>query len=115
MSGVLLARGAPHPQVSSWLKATDPDWLWASFSFGQVRKGIERLAAGKRRIYLEEWLERDLEEWFEERLLRVTKGIADRWGAIPAQALDRGKPLPSIDGVIAATPLGVTQLNPWEA
>ena len=49
-------------------------------------------------------LERDLEEWFEERLLRVTKGIADRWGAIPAQALDRGKPLPGIDGVIAATP-----------
>ncbi len=125
-------RMAPDPHVSAWLRATDPDLLWASvFSFGEIRKGIERLTPGKRRADLEEWLESDLELWFEERLLPVTKAIADRWGILSAQALDRGKPLPNIDGVIAATALehdltlvtrnvkdfaglGVALLNPWE-
>jgi hypothetical protein len=40
-------------------------------SFGEIRKGIERLTAGRRRSELEEWLEHDLEQWFEERLLQV--------------------------------------------
>ena len=116
----------------AWLKATDPDQLWASvFSFGEIRRGIERLAPGRRRAELTGWLDRDLEEWFEQRLLPVTKEIADRWGILSARALDKGNPLPNIDGVIAATALehdltlvtrngtdfaglGVTLLNPWE-
>ena len=141
MSGFLLdtnvlsefkRRGAPDPQVRAWLKATDPDLLWASvLSFGEIRKGIERLAPGKRRTELEGWLQRDLEQWFEERLLPVTKAIAHRWGILSAQALARGKPLPNIDGVIAdgalehdltlvtrnvkdLTGLGVKVLTPWE-
>ncbi len=81
-------RLAPDPRVSAWLRATDPDALWASvFSFGEIRKGIERLPPGRRRSELEEWLERDLSLWFEERLLPVTKTVADRWGILSAQAL----------------------------
>ena len=72
-------RGEPDPHVRDWLKATDPDLLWASvLSFGEIRKGIERLALGNRRTELEGWLESDLERWFEERVLQVTKAIAER-------------------------------------
>jgi predicted nucleic acid-binding protein len=110
----------------------DPDLLWASvLSFGEIRKGIERLAIGRRRTELEAWLERDLEQWFDERLLQVTKAIAGRWGVLSARALDNGTPMPNIDGLIAATALdhdltlatrnvkdfanlGVTIFNPWE-
>ena len=124
-------RGEPDPRVRDWLRDTDPDLLWASvLSFGEIRKGIERLTAGKRRTELEEWLEHDLEQWFEERLLQITKAIAERWGILSARALDKGTPLPNIDGLIAATAiehdltlatrnvknfvdLGVTILNPW--
>lgn len=124
-------RGEPDPHVRNWLKATDPDLLWASvLSFGEIRKGIERQAAGKRRTELEEWLEHDLEQWFEERLLQVTKAIAERWGVLSAGALDKGTPLPNIDGLIAATAIehdltlatrnvkdfagfGVSVFNPW--
>jgi predicted nucleic acid-binding protein len=101
-------------------------------SFGEIRKGIERLALGNRRTELEGWLESDLERWFEERVLQVTRAIAERWGVLSARALDKGTPLPNIDGLIAATAiehdltlvtrnvknfadLGVTILNPWEA
>jgi toxin FitB len=124
-------RGEPDPHVRDWLKATDPDLVWASvLSFGGIRKGIERQAAGKRRTELEEWLEHDLEQWFEERLLQVTKAIAERWGVLSARALDKGTPLPNIDGLIAATAIehdltlvtrnvkdftgfGVSIHNPW--
>ena len=101
-------------------------------SFGEIRKGIERLAAGKRRTELEAWVENDLEQWFEERFLQVTKAIAERWGVLSARALDNGTPLPNIDGLIAATDIvhdltlvtrnvrnftgsGVTIFDPWEA
>jgi len=126
-------RGKPDPHVRSWLRATDPDLIWASvLSFGEIRKGIERLAVGKRRSELELWLGRDLDDWFEERLLPVTKKIAERWGVLSARALDQGTPVPNIDGLIAATALEhdltlvtrnvkdfatlqVTIVNPWEA
>jgi predicted nucleic acid-binding protein len=67
--------------VKEWLRATDPDLLWVSvLSFGEIRKGIERLAPGKRRAELEAWLEHDLDQWFEERFLQITKTIS-RGGA----------------------------------
>lgn len=106
--------------------------LWASvLSFGEIRKGIERLAASKRRTELEQWLNRELDEWFEERQLPITRAIAERWGVLNAKALDKGRPIPSIDGLIAATALehdlalvtrnvkdfadlGVKTINPWE-
>lgn len=76
-------------------------------------------------------MDHDLDQWFEQRLLPVTRAIAERWGVLNAQALDRGAPIPSIDGLIAATALdhdltvltrnvkdfvnlGLKTLNPWE-
>jgi toxin FitB len=121
-----------NPHVTAWLRTTDPDLIWASvLSFGEIRKGIERLAPGKRRSELDQWLNRDLDQWFEERLLPITRAIAERWGVLTARAMDKGRPLPSIDGLIAATALehdltvvtrnvkdfadlAVKTLNPWE-
>jgi toxin FitB len=126
-------RGSPDPHVTAWLRATDPDLLWASVvSFGEIRKGIDRLAPGRRRSELEKWLEVDLNRWFDERLIPVTKAIAERWGILTAAGLNRGTQLPSVDGLIAATAsvhdltlvtrnlkdfasLGVPILNPWKA
>lgn len=125
-------RGEPDPLVRNWLRGTHPDLLWASvLSFGEIRKGIERLAAGKRRTELEQWVEGDLNQWFEDRLLPVTKAIAERWGVLSARALAKETPLSIIDGLLAATALehdltvvtrnardftglGVAVFNPWE-
>lgn len=124
--------GDPDQRVDRWLKATAEESLFASvLTFAEIRRGIELLLSGKRRTQLEEWQE-DLVASFEDRLLPVTKAIADRWAVLSAQAQRRGTPLSNIDGLIAATAmehdltlatrnvkdfagLGVPIFNPWEA
>jgi len=54
---------------------------------------------------LERWLDRDLPEWFEDRILPVDQSIADRWGLLRAQAQLKGRPLSVIDAILAATAL----------
>ena len=122
----------PDPRVKQWLEAADPDSLYASvLTFGEIRRGIEKLAPGKRRTHLETWLEKDLHEWFDKRLLVVDEPVANRWGLLAATAQRAGTPLAIIDGLLAATALehkltvvtrnsvdftiaGVPILNPWQ-
>jgi len=122
----------PDPRVKQWLEAADPNSLFASvLTFGEIRRGIEKLAPGKRRTQLETWLEKDLHEWFENRLLVIDEAIANRWGLLAAAAQRSGRPLAIMDGLLSATALehkltivtrnstdftssGVPILNPWQ-
>lgn len=142
MSGFLLdtnvlsefnRRGEPDQRVRRWLEAADTESLYASvLTFGEIRLGIELLPPSKRRSQLQEWLERDLREWFEGRILPVNERIADRWGLVRAQAQLKGRPLSVVDALIAATALehnltlvsrnasdfsvaGLPLFNPWES
>jgi len=57
----------------------------------------------KRCTALERWIESGVPAWFESHLLPVTKAVADRWGRLTAQAKQRGIPVATADGLIAAT------------
>lgn len=89
-------------------------------------------ASGKRKTELEAWLDTDLTNQFPERILPLTRRIAERWGVLDAQRQLVGRPLNVPDGQIAATALehgltlvtrnvrdfdelGVTIINPWGA
>ena len=51
----------PDVNVERWMESTHPDMLFTSvLSIGEIRKGIERLAPGRKRSELEHWLEADL-------------------------------------------------------
>ena len=94
------------------------------------RAGIAHLRSGARRGRLEAWLRVDLRGRFQDRILPINEAIAERWGAVSALAAAKGKPLPVIDGLLAATAIhndltlatrnasdvaatGVSILNPW--
>jgi predicted nucleic acid-binding protein len=79
---------------------------------------------------LELWLDREVPEWFEGRILPVDQSISDRWGIVRAQAQKSGRPLSVIDDLLAATALqhdltivsrnvsdfsvvGLAVFNPW--
>jgi predicted nucleic acid-binding protein len=126
-----LIRPKPDGHVVRWVEEIDESILFLSvLTLGEIRKGIERLRARSRRGRLESWLQVDLRSRFQDRILPVQEAIADRWGAISARAAARGKPVPVIDGLLAATALhhnltlvtrnksdvsgtGVPTLNPW--
>jgi predicted nucleic acid-binding protein len=125
--------GGPDAGVKRWLETTDRLSQYVSLiTLAEIQKGIELLADGKRRVQLEQWLKQDLEAWFSGRVLPVDRKVAGRWASLVVQGLRAGRPLPTVDSLIAATALAydltiVTRnvrdfegtaavtLNPWQA
>ncbi len=121
----------PNLGVMEWLETADEDRLFLSVAtLGELRYGIERLAKGQRRAQLEEWLETELVDRFEGRVLIINDTVAATWGKVLAKADATGKPMGTMDGFIAATALmhgmsivtrneidfaeaGVATFNPW--
>ncbi len=96
-------RRTPNRSVIAWLDRLPGEALFISvLTVGEIRRGIEMLADGKRREELRLWLEHELPAWFEGRVLPVDLAVADRWGRLLAEI---GRPLPSIDSLLAATAL----------
>jgi len=124
-----LRRKRPEPRVLAWFASVAGERLYFSvLGVGEIRRGIEKLAASEQRSLLLTWLEQELIPWFGERLLTIDLAVAERWGRLLAEA---GRPLPTVDSLLAATALvhdltvvtrnaadfvlpGVKVLNPWE-
>ena len=111
MTGFLLDRNCisevvrlkPDPHVMSWIEAAREGLLYLSvLTLGEIRKGLAALPQGKRRSRLETWLEVELQARFSGRILSIDAAVADRWGLLAAAKI-KGKPLSTIDGLLAAT------------
>lgn len=123
-----LVRPKPAKVVMAWFDNIPSEALHISvLTLGEIRKGVEGLPDGVRREKLRLWLEHDLLDWFDTRILPVDSAVADRWGWLLAQV---GRPVPSIDSLLAATALhhelrivtrnqkdfdypGLEVINPW--
>ena len=126
-----LVKPKPDEKVRRWIEEADELILFLSvLTLGEIRNGVQRLRSGQRRGRLESWLQVDLPLRFQDRILPIGAAIADRWGRASAIAAARGKPVPVVDGLLAATAIhhnltlatrnsadvsgtGVTTLNPW--
>lgn len=94
----------PDPRVVAWLADVDEDRVFLSvMTVGELRHGIERLPAGRRRERLDEWLRDELPHRFEGRVLSIDAAVADAWGVIVAQRERAGRPIGAIDAFVAAT------------
>lgn len=123
------ARLKPHQNALSWLKSIDLTYLSLSvITLGELRKGIEKLSEGSRKQKLLHWLEIDLQQDFQGRIISITPEVADKWGYVMSFSN-----IPAIDGLIAACALvhnqklvtrnvkdfqdvpGLELINPWDA
>ncbi len=96
-----LRKRQPDTRVVAWMEARPPSTLYLSvLTFGEIRRGVEAMIDSRRRLELMDWLETQLPAWFAGRVLGVDAETADRWGRLLARA---GRPLPSIDSLLAAT------------
>ena len=121
-------RVRPDDNVMRWLDGLPPEQLFVSvLSLGEIRKGALLVQDTGRRSRLLEWLENDLAQWFDNRVLPVDAQVAALWAALLAEA---NNPLPAIDSLLAATAkaanltlvtrnvrdferMQVNVLNPW--
>jgi predicted nucleic acid-binding protein len=96
----------PNPGVAVWLDEVEPSSLYLSvLTIGEIRKGISSLAAGRRRFELEAWLEERLRLSFRGRILPIDEAVVERWGLLEAETRKKGRPIPTVDGLLAATAL----------
>lgn len=107
----------------------EKDVYLSVLTLGELRKGIDKLRASARK--------RSLAAWFDQlilsagsRVLPVDLETADIWGEVTAKCEKKGRSIPAVDGLIAATalrhglhlmtrnvadfePTGVMLINPW--
>lgn len=94
----------PNPAVIAWLDEVDEDRVFLSvITLTELRYGIERLPAGKRRKRLQDWLEHELTLRFEDRILDINQPVANACGEILARREAAGRPLGAMDAYLAAT------------
>jgi len=94
----------PNPGVIAWLAEVDEDRVFLSVvTLAELRYGIERMAEGRRRKRIEEWLRDELPVRFEGRVLPVDNAVAEAWGRVVAHREAAGRSIGVIDAFIAAT------------
>jgi predicted nucleic acid-binding protein len=88
--------------VRTWYEAApDADLFTSVLVIGEIRRGIESIRRRDRHQAeaLGQWLLR-LHGTLQQRILPIDAAVADRWGA-----LNVPDPLPTVDGLLAATAL----------
>jgi toxin FitB len=97
-------RPSPDAKVLEWLASADEDELFVSaISFLEIRYGIQRMAAGRKRSRLDNWYTADLRERFTGRVLPVDIDVADVAGRLIAESENKGRQIETRDSCIAAT------------
>lgn len=99
-------RRAPSPRVVEWLRSVPSAEAHASIiTLGEIRRGILRLPAGQRRRKLEKWMREEFQPAFAGRILPLGEEEITAWAALLAGLEKRGRSMPAIDSLIAATAL----------
>ena len=128
-----LSKKRPNSKVIKWIRGQHEQDIYLSvLTLGELQKGITKIVDSRRKQELLEWLESDLPQRFDKRILLVTDAVARKWGEIQGVTEQQGQKMPVIDSLIASTGLtynlevatrniddmkasGVQLFNPWES
>jgi len=95
-------RPAASQRVVDWLAANEPEIVVDPIVLGEISIGILGLPGGRRRDSLEKWF---------DALARTVEcvpwdaAVGRRWARLVADLKKKGKTVPLLDGMIAATAL----------
>ena len=127
-----LIKPKPSPTVIKWLHSCQEESLFlSSLTIGEIQKGISKLPYSRKRKKLQIWLDSELTQRFDKRIIGIDFKVAQKWGEIQASSEIAGVKMPVIDSLIASIGLlydmtvvtrntgdmqnsGVRLFNPWE-
>lgn len=97
----------PNQKVLDYINSLDENDIYLSvITLGEIRFGIEKLDREKQKKKiknLSHWLNNDLMQRFEGRVLDIDLEIMLKWGEVNAQLQKVGKPMPIMDSLIASS------------
>ena len=98
-----LVKPEPNSQVMNWIRHIPSESLFlCSITIGEIRKGLTKLPESKKKQKLADWLNTLLES-YQARIHSIDVTVAENWGVMQGKAEQDGRPMPSIDSLIAAT------------
>ena len=127
-----LVKEKPDLGVLEWIEQQDEQALFLSvLTLGELQKGVSKLPDGRKKTQLLHWLDEALQTRFTGRMLDIDTGVATLWGRMQGEAEQRGRRMPVIDSLLAATAQanklavvtrngadmagsGVEVINPWK-
>ena len=125
-------KARPEPRVLAWLERQSPaEMFLAAQTIGELVRGAFKVRDKARREHLTRWIEEDLTQQFENRILAFDHAAARVWGQLMGEGDRQGKTPSTADAQIAAVAIDrelvlVTRnvkdfqrfdldvLNPWE-
>lgn len=125
-------KAKPEERLLAWLEAQTPAELFlAAQTVGELVRGARKVKEKARRERFEAWIEQDLAEQFESRVLPFDGPAAVLWGRLMGDGDRTGRTPAAADAQIAAVaihhdltlvtrntkdfePLSVKLLNPWD-
>jgi predicted nucleic acid-binding protein len=95
-------RPIPSDQVVRWMAARPASSLFTTtITLGEVLYGLELVPSGKRRVALQQAIEKMFEEEFTGRILTFDRDAARAFADISARCRRLGRPIGEMDAQIA--------------
>lgn len=99
-----LRKPSENPSLVKWISGVDESDLFLSvITIGELERGVARLPEGKKKAAVGEWVRHAVVNRFGARILPVDPSVASCWGGLLASREKAGRPMPILDGFIAAT------------
>ena len=96
-------RPKPEPKVLAWVEQRNPTELFlASMTIGELMRGACKIKEEPRRTTYERWIENDLSDQFEGRILAFDDKAARTWGRLMGDGDRKGLTPAAADAQIAA-------------
>jgi tRNA(fMet)-specific endonuclease VapC len=126
-----LVKPTPNQHVVRWVDVCEEQQLYVSvLTIGELLRGIAKHPQPARQAVLATWVNDQLVPRFADRIIPVSLAVMRTWADVTVECERRGRPLPAIDSLIAASALslnakivtrnvsdfvatGVDVVNPW--
>ena len=119
-----------NPKVNEFVdKVLASDLFISAISVGEIAFGIEKLPEGKKKTILSLWLDKQIPQQYEGRIIPIDTEVALEWARLRARAVKTLSPTDSLIAAVAlahhltlltrntrdfVTVAGLGQINPWD-